>query len=227
MKRFTLTALVLALTTFTTVPAMAHSMKQLEGDLTKREKYFQPLDKDAPSFSLNDPDGRPVSLADFRGKVVVLHFIYASCPTECPLHADLIGRIQEMANATPTRDQVQFVTITTDPVKDTPEVLKAYGPAHGLSPRNWVFLTSGPDNPEATRELVKRFGHKFTATEEGLQVHSVVTHVINKNGRWRANFYGLKFEPASLVTYINGLANEHSPEGHPEQSLWDRIRSWF
>ena len=132
-----------------------------------------------------------------------------------------------MVNTTPTRDQVQFVTITTDPVKDTPEVLKAYGPAHGLSPRNWVFLTSGPDNPEATRELVKRFGHKFTATEDGLQVHSVVTHVIGKNGRWRANFYGLKFEPTSFVTYINGLANEHGPEGHREQSLWDRIRTWF
>src|SRR3546814_6622049 len=95
-------------------------------------------------------------------------------------------------------DQVQFVTITTDPVNDTPEVLKAYGPAHGLDPTNWVFLTSGPGRPEVTRELVESFGHRFAVTENGLQVHSVVTHVIDKKGRWRANFHGLKFEPTSL-----------------------------
>src|SRR3546814_12613561 len=90
-------------------------MKELEGDLFQREKYFQPLDKEAPEFALENAEGRPVSLADFRGKVVILHFIYASCPDVCPLHADLIGRIQEMVNQTPMRDQVQFVTITTDP----------------------------------------------------------------------------------------------------------------
>lgn len=202
-------------------------MKELEGNLFQREKYFQPLDKEAPEFALENAEGRPVSLADYRGKVVVLHFIYASCPDVCPLHADLIGRIQEMVNQTPMRDQVQFVTITTDPVNDTPEVLKAYGPAHGLDSTNWVFLTSGPGRPEVTRELVESFGHRFAVTEDGLQVHSVVTHVIDKKGRWRANFHGLKFEPTSLVTYVNGLTNEHGTEGHPESSFWDEFTSWF
>jgi protein SCO1/2 len=122
---------------------------------------------------------------------------------------------------------VQFVTITTDPVNDTPEILKGYGPAHGLDPANWVFLTSGPENPEETRALVQRFGHRFAVTEGGAQIHAVVTHIIDKEGRWRANFHGLKFEPVSLVTYINGLANEHGTEGHPETSLWERVKGWF
>src|SRR3546814_670029 len=158
-------------------------MKELEGDLFQREKYFQPLDKEAPEFALENAEGRPVSLADFRGKVVILHFIYASCPDVCPLHADLIGRIQEMVNQTPMRDQVQFVTITTDPVNDTPEVLKAYGPAHGLDPTNWVFLTSGPGKPEMTRELVESFDHRCAVTASGLQVTSVVTHITDKTGK--------------------------------------------
>jgi hypothetical protein len=107
---------------------------------------------------------------------------------------------------------VQFVTITTDPVNDTPEVLKAYGPAHGLDPINWVFLTSGPGRPEdTTRRLVERFGHRFSETGGGVQVHSVVTHVIDREGRWRANFHGLKLEPTSLVSYINALTND---DGH-------------
>lgn len=220
-------AVALLLLIVAAAPAGAHGMKELGEEMSKREIYFQPLDKEAPDFALQDAKGRPVSLADFRGKAVVLHFIYASCPDACPLHADLIGRVQAMVNETPMRDQVQFVTITTDPVNDTPEVLEAYGPPHGLDPTNWVFLTSGSDKPELTRELVERFGHRFDATETGAQVHSVVTHVIDKEGRWRANFHGLKFEPTSLVVYLNGLVNEHGTEAHPERSLWDRVLGWF
>ena len=193
-------------------PAAAHSVQELEGDLFGRERYFQPLEgRGAPGFTLRDGDGREVSLEDFRGMAVVLHFVYASCPDACPLHADLIARVQAMVNRTPMRDLVRFVTITTDPVNDTPEVLRAYGPAHGLDPANWLFLTSGPEWPGATRALVERFGHKFTATAGGAQVHSVVTHVIDREGRWRANFHGLEFEPINLVSYVNALTND---DGH-------------
>ena len=208
--------------------ASAHSVEELGQDLRHREKYFQPIDKQAPEFELQDPDGRIVRLEDFRDKVVVLHFIYASCPDACPLHADLIGRVQEMVNQTPTREQVQFISITTDPENDTPDVLRDYGPAHGLDPANWIFLTSGPDRPEdTTRKLAESFGHGFTKTEDGYQAHGVVTHVIDREGRWRANFHGLEFEPMNLVIYINALANAHGTEGHPEQSWWDRILNLF
>ncbi len=64
--------------------ALAHSMEELEGELFEREGYFQPLEgRAAPAFTLRDAAGREVSLADFRGKAVVLHFIYASCPDAC------------------------------------------------------------------------------------------------------------------------------------------------
>jgi protein SCO1/2 len=208
--------------------ALAHSVDELGQQLRDREKYFQPIDKQTPEFELRDPDGRMVRLEDFRDKVAVLHFIYAGCPDACPLHADLIARVQEMVNQTPTRDQVQFFSITTDPENDTPDILRDYGPAHGLDPVNWIFLTSGPDRPEdTTRKLAESFGHGFTKTEDGYQVHGVVTHVIDREGRWRANFHGLEFEPTNLVTYINALANEHGTEGHPEQSWWNRIVNLF
>ena len=220
-------AIAALLLVFAAAPVSAHGMEELGEEMSKREKYFQPLDKEAPSFALKDAKGQPVSLNDFRGKAVVLHFIYASCPDACPLHADLLGRIQSMVNATPMRDQLQFVTITTDPVTDTPEVLEAYGPPHGLDSSNWVFLTSGPEKLEETRELVERYGHRFDAVDGGAQIHSVVTHVIDKEGRWRANFHGLKFEPTSLVVFLNGLVNEHGTDGHPEPGLWQRLLSWF
>jgi protein SCO1/2 len=58
--------------------------EEVQSELGDREKYFQPVDKEAPEFTLEDAKGRAVKLQDLRGKVVVLHFIYTSCPDVCP-----------------------------------------------------------------------------------------------------------------------------------------------
>jgi protein SCO1 len=219
-------AVSLALLAVSAANLAAHSLDELEAQLGDREQYFQPIDREAPPFALADAEGRAVSLKDLRGKVVVLHFVYTSCPDVCPLHAERIAEIQEMVNRTPMRELVQFVTITTDPEHDTPEVMRDYGPAHGLDLVNWVFLTTTPGQPEdATRKLAERFGHGFTETKDGYQAHGVVTHVIGREGRLRANFHGLEFEPTNLVVYINGLTNAHGSEGHPEPSWWEKIFS--
>jgi len=221
--------LALGLATLIVPAASAHSLKDLETMLGSREKYFQPLDKAAPEFALQDADGRPVRLTDLRGKVVVLHFIYAGCPDVCPLHADRIAEVQAMVNRTPMKDQVQFLSVTTDPERDTPEILRDYGPVHGLDAGNWVFLTTTPNQPEdATRRLAEAYGHKFMKTGDGFQVHGVVTHVIDREGRWRANFHGLRFEPTNLVLFVNALVNDvHPPQGQAERTLWDRVKALF
>jgi protein SCO1 len=221
-----LIALLLAVATIP--PSAAHSLGELEGMLGDREKYFQPIDRQAPDFTLENANGRAVALKNLQGKVVVLHFVYTSCPDVCPLHAERIAEIQAMVNQTPMRELVQFVTITTDPERDTPAVMREYGPMHGLDPVNWMFLTSGSEQPEdTTRILAERFGHTFTRTEDGYQIHGVVTHVIDREGRWQANFHGLEFDPTNLVLYVNALTNDHGPEGHPEPSWWEQIRSLF
>ncbi len=222
IRRSVLTLLLVSLST----AAWAHSLKDLETLLGDKEKYFQSLDKAAPDFALEDAAGKPVRLSDLRGKVVILHFIYAGCPDVCPLHADRIAEIQSMVNQTPMKAQVQFVTITTDPKNDTPDVLRAYGEQHRLDPANWTFLTTGTRQPEdTTRKLAEQFGHKFMKQDGGYQVHGIVTHVIDKEGRWRANFHGLKFQPTNLVVFINALVNgAQTSHGHERKSTWDAIK---
>ena len=207
--------------------AWAHSLEEVQGILGGEERYFQAIDKPAPDFTLRSADGRTFRIADFRGKVVVLHFIYTSCPDVCPLHAERIAEIQKMVNQTPMKDRVQFITITTDPTRDASDVLRAYGPAHGLDPANWLFLTKTPDQAEdATRKLAEAFGHKFTKEEDGYQMHSIVTHVIDRNGVWKGNFHSLKFQPVNMVIFINALGNDLHPESNEQQEgFWGWLKA--
>src|SRR3546814_19395320 len=119
MKMIRAVGLGIALAATMASPAAAHSLEDLQKQLSDREVYFQPIDRDAPSFQLEDPEGRKIALEDLRGKIVVLHFIYTNCPDVCPLHAEKLAEVQAMINRTPMREQVRFVTITTDPAPDT------------------------------------------------------------------------------------------------------------
>jgi len=206
----------------------AHSVQELNDILSGSEKYFQPIDRPAPQFSLLDQRGNPVTLDDFQGKVVVLYFIYTNCPDICPLQTEFIAELQETINATPMRDLVEFVTITTDPLNDTFAVMQEFGPARGLDPANWRFLTSGPDQPETTRALVEQFGHNYKVVEDGYQIHGTVTHVIDQRGQWRANFHGLNFKRTNLVMFVNALTNErHDPDEDNKSGLMQRFMGIF
>ena len=208
--------------------ALAHSLEELSRDFVTEEKFFQPVDVEAPSFTLQDADGRTVSLSDFKGKIVVLHFIYTNCPDFCPLHAEKIAEVQKMVNITPMKDMVEFISITTDPKRDFGQVLKDFGTNHGLDPVNWVFLTTAPDAPEdSTRALAKSYGAEFKIMPNGDQMHGVVTSVIRADGRLVARFHSLKFENLNLVKFVNALTNDHHLEIHVAPGPWERFKSWF
>lgn len=119
MKPFRMIALGLALWATAATPVAAHSLEELETQLGDREAYFQAVEREAPSFALETADGQSFGLADLQGKIVVLQFIYTSCPDVCPLHAEKVAEVQEMINDTPMREEVRFVSITTDPERDT------------------------------------------------------------------------------------------------------------
>ena len=185
--------------------AQTHSLKDLEESLIQRERYVEFVERSAPPFTLMDPKGRALSLSDFKGKVVVLNFVYAHCPDVCPLHSALIGSLQAYINRTPMRDMVQFISITTDPERDSPQLMDEYGEAQGLDPAKWIFLTGAV---QATRGLAWDYGLKFSPGEEGYLMHGVVTHVIDKSGTLRARYHGLKVDPVNIIFHINALTND-------------------
>jgi protein SCO1/2 len=229
MRLILLPAVLLA--AFALAPAaMAHHPgADIDEAMGSREKFFQAIDREAPDFELADTQGLTVRISDFADKIVILNFIFAGCTDVCPLHSALIADVQGKVNATPMRDMVQFITVTTDPVTDTPDVLRAYGEAHGLDPQNWMFLTKRPEDPEdATRRIAESYNVRFEPLDDGQQMHGVVTHVIDRGGRFAAKFHGLRFDPLNLVLYINGLTNAPDrPERPAEADWWERVKGLF
>jgi protein SCO1/2 len=92
---------------------------------------------DVPPFSLTSQRRTPFGLADLRGKVSVVNFVFTSCRDVCPL---LSAHMQDVASHYAGADDVQFVSISVDPQTDTPDVLAAYAARFGGDPR-WQFLT--------------------------------------------------------------------------------------
>src|SRR5262249_32818737 len=97
----------------------------------------------APEFTLTTQDNERLSLRALRGKVVAVTFIYASCADTCPLLTAKLAGLQAKLGAA-FGPKVFFVSVTVDPERDTPSVLKGYAQAHGANLAGWAFVTGTP-----------------------------------------------------------------------------------
>lgn len=146
--------------------------------------HGQVIDSDVPvtNFTLTGPGGKPVSLIDFRGKVVMLYFGYTFCPDVCPATMnELKVAMKELGRQA---DQVQVLMITLDPERDTPEALADYmtyfDPSFiGLSgSEEEIIAASAPLGIFYERE-------EGTAATGYLVNHTATVMVLDKHGRLR------------------------------------------
>ena len=137
---------------------------------------------------------------------------------------NLIRQLQTGVEEEGLSEEVVFITIATDreDIAGTRDNMRAYGDNFDLNPDNWHFLYRGEgESPGLTSELAKAYGVQFRDTGEGVQVHGVVTHVIDPEGQMRARFHGLKFKPEHLVTYLTAIAK--GPNAAAGDGFWGRL----
>ena len=158
----------------------------------------------APAFTLTAQDERRLALTDLRGKAVVLTFIYTTCVDTCPLLTAKMAALQARLGADFAR-RVFFVSITVDPERDTPAVLKGYGAAHGARFDGWAFLTG---TPAEIREVAKRYGIFYKKTARGDIDHTFLTSVIDPRGLLRVQYIGVRFEPTELLNDVRSVLAE-------------------
>ena len=158
----------------------------------------------APGFTLTSQDGQPVSLGDFRGKVVAVTFVFASCTETCPLLTDKMARVQDGLGPLFGK-KIVFVSITVDPERDTPEVLKQYARNFGADPAGWFFLTG---EPAAIHAVERSYGVFAAKTPEGDVDHTFLTSLIDSQGDLRVQYLGVRFDQAEFRSDLLGLVGE-------------------
>jgi protein SCO1/2 len=152
-----------------------------------------------PGFTLLDDSGRPRSLAELRGKVVALDFLYTRCPLPavCPRLAANFARLQRRF-AADLGTRVVLLSITIDPQYDRPAVLARYAKLWKANPEGWHFLTGGM--PEI-RAIAERFGVIYWP-EDGILSHSTETAIIAPDGRLAALVDGPNYAAYQLGDLI-------------------------
>lgn len=158
----------------------------------------------APDFSLTDQAGNRLALADLRGKVVVVTFIYATCKDTCPTLTAKMALMQRQL-AADFGPRVRFASITVEPEIDTPPVLKAYAEAHGADLSGWSFLT-GPS--AEIHEVVKRYGAFAKRLKPGDVDHLFLTSLVDRNGVLRVQYLGYRFDPDEMLRDLRALLRE-------------------
>jgi protein SCO1/2 len=153
-----------------------------------------------PMTPFVDQDGKPRTFESFKGSTVVLTFIYTSCPmpTFCPLMDRHFAAIQEKIKADPALKHVHLVTISFDPVTDTPAVLKKHAETLGADRTRWTFLTG--DRDEVDR-FAMRFGVSIArALTDPIDIsHNLRTAIVDGSGRLVKAYTGNSWTPAEIV----------------------------
>ena len=158
----------------------------------------------APEIALSDQDGRPFTLAAQRGKVTIVTFIYASCTDTCPLlTAKMVGMQKKLGKDFGAH--VHFVSVTVDPERDTPQVLRKYGEAHSANFAGWSFLTG---SPAEIQDVTRRYGIFVKKQEKGDVDHTFLTSIIDQTGTLRVQYLGMRFDPNEFVRDVRSVLRE-------------------
>jgi protein SCO1/2 len=159
-------------------------------DAPQQASVEAPLPKiaPAPEFALTSQDGAQVALADFRGKVVAVTFIFTLCTATCPVLTPMMSFVQDQLGSD-FGTKIAFVSITVDPERDTPQVLKEYAQAFGANLAGWSFLTGAP-------------------AANGDIEHTFLTSIVDPHGILRVQYLGVRFDPEEFRRDLLSLLKE-------------------
>lgn len=163
-----------------------------------------------PDVELLNQDGKTIRLSDFRGKTVLLTFIYTRCPmpTFCPRLSSRFAAVErDVAKDPKEYERTQLVSVSIDPKFDTPVVLRKYGLAYlGDDPKGFAHWSFAVPTPENLKKLAEAFALIYE--EEDNQIaHSMSTVLIDANGRLIKEWMVSDWTAAEAVAAIRQVEN--------------------
>lgn len=171
-------------------------------------------------YAFRDRRGREVRLSTYRGRPLVINFVYTACTDVCPLIVQTLARAVETAQDALGRDSFAVVTIGFDAAHDTPKRMRAYARSQGIDLPNWTFLSTDEDT---ARALAEDIGFIYYPSPKGFD-HLAQVSVIDADGRVAAQVYGDTFEPPALVEPLKSLLLRRQLARPTLDGLIERVR---
>jgi protein SCO1/2 len=161
----------------------------------------------APDFTLITQDGSKLASSELKGNVLLVSFIFTTCNGTCPATTHRMSQIQEeIKSRSLFKDgRVRLLSISLDPARDTPEVLRGYMRLYDADPAHWTFLTGPPDQVAG---VVKSWGMWAKPAANGQLDHPSRIFLVDSQYRIR-EIYNLNFlKPKWVVQDVELLLKE-------------------
>jgi len=198
---FGLGAVLIALSLWTAELYAHIPIPPKKGEIGRRETNLA-----APSFTLIDQAGKKFDFKPAGGKVVLVTFVYTTCPDVCPLFSAHFAAIQRALDEE-KRENYLLLSISTDPKRDTPAKMKAYAEAFKADVKHWRFLTGSQKD---LAQVWKEFGVNVKDHGNGQIQHTNLTTLIDAKGMRRVDYYGDKWLVKEVLKDIKWLESEKS-----------------
>jgi protein SCO1/2 len=170
--------------------------------------------------AFTDTEGRRVRLAEYRGKPLVVSFVYTGCTQVCPTTTRLLARAVREARKVVGDDAFRVVSIGFNIPYDNPVSMRVFARQNSIDDSRWAFLTPDSGVPEA---LARDFGFAYAAQSGGIDHLAQVT-VLDGRGRVFAQVYGESFALPMLVQPLRSLAIDQPYEAPSLAGLLERVR---
>jgi protein SCO1/2 len=193
-------------------PQLDHVVVTAQGkpDYKPAVQYHVPTEGDpVPDFKLTNQSGKPIHLGQFKGKAVLVTFIYTRCPMPdfCPKMNHNFAEVDKALAADPaTYSRTHLLSISFDAKNDTPSVLKDYAQAYtavGAKFAHWEFAVPPAKELEP---LTQWFDVGITPAQDGTITHSLSTVLIDKDGKVAAFYPSNDWTPAEVVQKMKSIA---------------------
>jgi protein SCO1/2 len=171
---------------------------------------------------LLDRQGRPIPLSRYRGKPLLVSFIYTGCARVCPTTTRNLQKAVEGTVAVVGPERFNIVTIGFNQPFDSPEAMRAFATQHRLYLPNWEFLSPAP---AIVGDVTRNFGFSYVASPAGFDHINQVT-MVDQQGKIARQVYGEKFTAEALVEPLKAMiaGAPIPPQASALEEILDRIR---
>jgi protein SCO1/2 len=171
-------------------------------------------------FRFRDSAGRELSLRDFRGRPLVVSFVYTGCFQACPVATQFLAKAVAQARAALGQDSFRVVSIGFNQPFDDPSAMAAFARQNRIADPGWSFLSPEPGSVEA---LTAAFGFVYEATPKGFDHITQVT-VVDADGVVYRQVYGESFDLPMLVQPLKELLSGQASRELTVANVWEKVK---